>query len=230
MKQKLQKVADWHLWIHLFAMFVVFILLCLGVKFGLDFYTHHGQEVEVPNVVEMDFDKAKILLEERGLKIAVSDSGYNKRKPADCILAQLPDAKALVKSGRVIYVTVNSTSSPTIVIPDIIDNSSLREAEAKLTALGFKMLPPKRVDGEKDWVYGIISRGRRIGTGDRVSTDTPLMLMVGSGIVEEEEMTDEYIDVDVANEEEVLPVEEPATATHEVLTEEEKPDTHDRGN
>lgn len=200
MKQQIKKAADWRLWAHLLAMFVVIILLCFGVKVGLDFYTHHGREVEVPNVQEMNFDKAKILLEERGLRVVVSDSGYNKRKPADCILAQTPDAGVRVKQGRVIYVTVNSSSSPTVVIPDIIDNCSLREAEAKLIGLGFKMLPPKRVDGEKDWVYGIISRGRRVGTGDRISTESPLTLMVGSGNVESEEMED-YIDVDVVADE-----------------------------
>ena len=208
MKQQIKKAADWRLWAHLLAMFVVIILLYFGVKVGLDFYTHHGREVEVPNVQEMNFDKAKILLEERGLRVVVSDSGYNKRKPADCILAQTPDAGVRVKQGRVIYVTVNSSSSPTVVIPDIIDNCSLREAEAKLIGLGFKMLPPKRVDGEKDWVYGIISRGRRVGTGDRISTESPLTLMVGSGNVESEEMED-YIDVDVVADE--TPLEENVT-------------------
>ena len=213
MKQQIKKVADWHLWAHLLAMFVVIILLCFGVKVGLDFYTHHGREVEVPNVQEMNIDKAKVLLEERGLRVVVSDSGYNKRKPADCILAQAPDPGVRVKEGRVIYVTVNSSSSPTVVIPDIIDNCSLREAEAKLIGLGFKMLPPKRVDGEKDWVYGIICRGRRVGTGDRISTESPLTLMVGSGSVESEEM-EEYMDVDVV-EDEILLEENVTTPTPE---------------
>ena len=217
MKQQTKKVANWRLWMHLLAMFVVIVLLFFCVKFGLDIYTHHGQEVEVPNVMEMDFDKAKLLLEERGLRIMVSDSGYNKRKPADCILSQSPEASVRVKQGRVIYVMVNSASSPTVVIPDIIDNSSLREAEAKLTAMGFKMLPPKRIEGEKDWVYGIISRGRRVGTGDRVSTDAPLMLIVGMGGLENEEMEEDFVESDVMEDDIPLPEEEvPEAAPAEV--------------
>ena len=47
--------------------------------------------------------------------------------------------------------------------------------------MGFKLLPPKTVTGEKDWVYGILTRGRRLSTGDRVSIDTPLTLLIGSG-------------------------------------------------
>lgn len=140
----------------------------------------------------MSFDQAKLLLDEYDLNIQVADSGYNKRLPADCILAQMPGATAKVKAGHIIYVTVNSPSSPTVTIPDIIDNSSLREAEAKLAAMGFKLLPPKRIVGEKDWVYGIISRGRRVGTGDRVSTDAPLTLIVGTGGYEAEEDDMDY--------------------------------------
>ena len=48
-------------------------------------------------------------------------------------------------------------------------------------ALGFKLLPPQFVSGEKDLVYGILCRGRRVSTGDRVSIDAPLTLMIGNG-------------------------------------------------
>ena len=186
------KIADWRFWAHLLAMLLVMLLFCIGVKVGLDIYTRHGQEVAVPNLMNMSFDQAKLLLDEYDLNIQVADSGYNKRMPADCILAQMPGATAKVKAGHIIYVTVNSPSSPTVTIPDIIDNSSLREAEAKLAAMGFKLLPPKRIVGEKDWVYGIISRGRRVGTGDRVSTDAPLTLIVGTGGYEAEEDDMDY--------------------------------------
>ena len=186
------KIADWRFWAHLLAMLLVMLLFCIGVKVGLDIYTRHGQEVEVPNLMNMSFDQAKLLLDEYDLNIQVADSGYNKRMPADCILAQMPGATAKVTAGHIIYVTVNSPSSPTVTIPDIIDNSSLREAEAKLAAMGFKLLPPKRIVGEKDWVYGIISRGRRVGTGDRVSTDAPLTLIVGTGGYEAEEDDMDY--------------------------------------
>jgi beta-lactam-binding protein with PASTA domain len=148
----------------------------------------------------MDYDKARLLLEDYDLKISVADSGFNKKLPADIILAQTPGATAKVKAGHVVYVTVNSPSSPMVTIPDIIDNSSLREAEAKLAALGFHLLPPKEIVGEKDWVYGIISRGRRVGTGDRVSTDAPLTLIVGSGGFEgEEEGLEDYSDIRIDN-------------------------------
>ena len=175
------KFVSGYLWGNLLAMAVVIVALAFGVKIGLELYTHHGEGIKVPDLSMMTFEKAYQLLESDGLQIQVSDSGYNKRLPADCILAQTPGPGTEVKQGHVIYVTVNSPSSPSFAIPDIVDNSSYREAEAKLMALGFKLLPPKYVVGEKDWVYGIMSRGRRIGTGDVVSIGAPLTLLVGNG-------------------------------------------------
>ena len=66
-------------------------------------------------------------------------------------------------------------------MPDIADNSSLREAEARLTAMGFKLSPCEYVDGERDWVYGVKYRGKNIFGGDRIPIDAELTLQVGSG-------------------------------------------------
>ena len=175
---------------HLLAMVVVIVLLCLGVKFGLEWYTHHGEGIKVPKIEGMLYGNAYTLITEDGLNILVTDSGYNKKLPANIILAQSPGEGTLVKSGHTVYVTVNSPSSPTFPIPDLVDNSSYREAEAKLMAIGFKLLPPKLVPGEKDWVYGIISRGRRVSAGDMVSIEMPLTLMIGNGFYENDEDLD----------------------------------------
>lgn len=179
---------------NLVAMVVVIVLLCFGVKYGLEWYTHHGEGVKIPKVEGMTYENARMLLEQNGLNIMVSDSGYNKRLPANCILAQSPGEGTMVKDGHMIYVTVNSPSSPSFAIPDIVDNSSYREAEAKLMAIGFKLLPPKKVMGEKDWVYGIISRGRRVTTGDMVSIDSPLTLIIGSGTYDSEDEEIDYVE------------------------------------
>ena len=179
---------------NLLAMALVIVLLCFGVKYGLEWYTHHGKGIVVPKVEGMIYANAYTLVEQNGLNIMVTDSGYNKRLPANCILAQNPGEGTMVKEGHTIYVTVNSPSSPTFAIPDVVDNSSYREAEAKLMAIGFKLLPPKYVPGEKDWVYGIVSRGRRVSTGDMVSIDSPLTLMIGSGMYDSEEEDFDYVE------------------------------------
>lgn len=166
---------------NLIAMALVVILLIVGVNYGLDWYTHHGESIRVPNIEGMRITKAREMMEECGLEIVVTDSGYNKRLPADCVLTQSPGAGLTVKSGHTIYVTINSSNSPSVAIPDVVDNSSYREAEAKLISLGFKVLPPQYVTGEKDWVYGVSCNGRKVSTGERISIEQPLTLLVGSG-------------------------------------------------
>lgn len=192
-KDFFSKFTSLFLWGNLLAMVLVVIVLGLAVKYGLDAYTRHGEGVKVPKLEGMLYANASSLLEEDGLRIMVSDSGYNKKLAANCILAQSPGPGSFVKEGHVVYVTVNSPSSPTFAIPDVVDNSSFREAEAKLMALGFKLQPPQYVSGEKDWVYGILCRGRRVSTGDYVSIETPLTLLVGSGQYDSDEEID-YIE------------------------------------
>ena len=180
-KEFFGKFCSKFLFWNLIAMALVVILLVVGVNYGLDWYTHHGESIRVPNIEGMRITKARAMMEERGLEIVVTDSGYNKRLPADCVLTQSPGAGLTVKSGHTIYVTINSSNSPSVAIPDVVDNCSYREAEAKLISLGFKVLPPQYVTGEKDWVYGVSCNGRKVSTGERISIEQPLTLLVGSG-------------------------------------------------
>ena len=144
---------------NLLAMLLVVIALMFSVKYGLDWYTHHGEGIKVPKVEGILYSEAYNKITAEGLNIIISDSGYNKRLPADCILSQNPGPGTMVKAGHTVYVSVNSPSSPSFAIPDVVDNSSYREA----------------------WVYGILCQGRRVATGDHVSIDSPLTLMIGSG-------------------------------------------------
>ena len=192
-KEFFGKFASGFLWGNILAMVLVVVALAFGVKYGLDTYTHHGEGIEVPKIEGMVYQNARAMMEERGLNVVVTDSGYNKRLPAGSILLQNPGPGMKVKAGHTIYVTVNSPSSPTFAIPDVVDNSSYREAEAKLVAIGFKLDAPQQVEGEKDWVYGILCRGRRVSTGDRISIDSPLTLLIGNGHYSSDEEID-YIE------------------------------------
>lgn len=177
----INKFKSKYLWGNLLAMVVVVILLCVGVKFGIDLYTHHGESIVIPDIRHKSFADAERILDDAGLQIEVSDTGYVRNLPPDCILEQTPGAGECVKAGHVIYVTINADHTPTLTIPDVIDNSSLREAMAKLTAMGFKLGAPQYIPGEEDWVYGILVKGRHVVAGDKVSIDDVLTIQVGNG-------------------------------------------------
>ena len=169
---------------------MVVVLLCLGVKFGIDLYTHHGEEIAVPDVRHKAFSDASSVLEDVGLKVVVKDTGYVKTLAPDCILDQTPAPGEKVKSGRIVYVTINSPHTPTLTLPDVIDNSSLREAMAKLTSMGFKLGAPEYVAGERDWVYGITVKGRHVVAGDKISVEETLIIQVGNGLRDDTDSVD----------------------------------------
>lgn len=183
-KEFFNKLMSRYLWGNIAAMLGVVILMCAGVKFGIDIYTHHGEAISVPDIKHKKFADAEHILNELGLQIVVTDTGYVKTLPPDCVLEQSPAPGEKVKSGHVIYVTINSSHSPTLAIPDVIDNSSYREAKAKLIAMGFKIGEPKFVSGEKDWVYGILVGGQSVSAGDRVPVDARLTILVGDGMID----------------------------------------------
>lgn len=187
------KFKSRYLWGNLAAMAILTIAIALGVRYGIDIYTHHGESIAVPDVRYKTFANAERILADRGLHIVVSDTGYVKTLPPDCILEQTPAAGMHVKSGRVIYVVVNASHTPTIALPDIIDNSSLREALSKLSAMGFKLAMPQYISGEKDWVYGVLVKGRHVVAGDRISIEDSLVIQVGNGLRDSTEMVD-YVD------------------------------------
>lgn len=188
-----KKIFSGRLWANLGLMFIVVVALCLCVKFGIDLYTHHGEEIQIPNVKHLLYADAEHILESKGLRIVVSDTGYVKSLTPDCVLEQSPEAGQLVKPGRTIYVVINSSSSPMLTIPDIIDNCSYREARAKLIAMGFKVGEAEYIPGEKDWVYGLKAQGHNVQNGQRISVNDILIIQVGDGM---RDMSDSIIYAD----------------------------------
>ena len=180
-KNFFKKIISPYLWLNLLAMGVIVLLLSLGLKYGLDLYTHHGQTVEVPSILHKTYNEAEDMLDQVHLKIVVSDTDYVKTLPPDCVLEQSPLEGDIVKPGRIVYVKINASQTPRRPLPDVIDNCSMRDAQSKLQALGFRLADPEYIPGEREWVYGIKCQGRQLSAGDRVSIEDQLVMQVGDG-------------------------------------------------
>lgn len=173
--------ANKFFWLNIIAMIIVIVAVAFAALKGIDVYTRHGEAVVVPDVKGMKVGEAEKMLRNHGLQCIVSDSNYVKNKPAGIILDLSPVAGQKVKEGRVIYLTINTLDIPLRVVPDVADNSSVRQAQAKLLAAGFKLTDNQRVTGEKDWVYGVKYQGRELRIGDKAPIGATLTLMVGDG-------------------------------------------------
>ena len=166
-------------WLNLIAMPVVVIAVIFGVLHWLDDYTHHGQSIIVPNVKGLPLKQAEAEFTKKSLKTVVVDSNFVKGMPAGAVLEQKPSSGAKVKTGRTIYLTINTAEMPKVAIPDIIDNSSYRQAEARLRALGFKLTAPEIISGEKDWVYAVKYLEKELTNGEKIPREAVLTLIIG---------------------------------------------------
>lgn len=167
-------------WLNIIGMVVVILAAIGGTLFWLDAYTHHGQSYLVPNVKHKSLEQAQLLLHNQNMQGVVVDSTYVKELSPGIILEQKPEGGMRVKEGRTIYLTINTREVPRVRIPDIIDNSSVRQAAAKLKAMKFKLTEPELVPGEQDWVYGIKYRGKSLKSGDKVPFEAVLTLCIGN--------------------------------------------------
>ena len=168
------------------GMILVVVLFFFGTLAFIDFYTLHGEEVEVPKLTGVSEQIAYSKLKALGLKAEVRDTGYVHKAAPFEVLEQSIKPGTKIKPGRTIYLTINSNGSKRIELPDLADNCSRREAEDKLKTRGFKLGATEFIIGDPDWVYEVKVNGKTVKAGTRISVDLPITLVVGKGGLEDE--------------------------------------------
>lgn len=177
--------------------FWINVVLALGLLFcipviafnTLDSYTNHGEKVSVPSVIGKSFFEATQTLDKSGFVGVITDSVYKKSAKPGSVIEQMPKSGTLIKSGRIVYLTVNLNGEPLVKLPDLVGNSSYREAEIVLKSLGFKLTAPQYVEGaDKDQILRIKQGKREVHTGESISRERALTLYVGAGEIEEDSL------------------------------------------
>lgn len=129
-------------WTNAIIAFVAFIIVGFLIFKSFNFFTNHGNELEVPNLIGMPYEEAKKELENRGFKVETVDSLYELPegvKEADFgdVIMQNPKPNIKVKKGRRFYLVIRTSTPPMVEMPDLI-NLSLRQAISTLEARGLK--------------------------------------------------------------------------------------------
>ncbi len=168
-------------WINILSILVVAIILVFITFKGLDLYTRHGEEIVVPDAKGMRIEQAKLLFHSKNLECMVADSTYVNTQPAGTIIDHVPTAGQKVKKEKTIYLTINTRNTPLVSVPDVANNSSVRQARAQILAAGFKLTGEEFVNGALDWVYDVKYNGRILGQHDKVPVGATLTLVVGNG-------------------------------------------------
>lgn len=159
---------------------VVFLIIYFGLLW-VDGYVNHGEEVEVPDLRRMHVEDAKAELRSKGFSLEIHRYDYRAGAVQDEVLEQSPKQNTMVKEGRKVYVVLNTTQKPKQSVPGVIDNCSLREAQARISAAGFVVAAIDTVAGEKDWVYELRYKNRQLSNGEAIPQGSAVTIVIGSG-------------------------------------------------
>ena len=180
-------------WVNIVMMVLIIVAMPVGALYMLDSFTHHGEKIEVPNVLGKSLYDAETMLKDRGLVALVVESVYDKSAPRGSVLEQSPKSGYEVKGVRMVYLTVNLKGEPMAQVPDVVGHGSLREAVALLQSLGFKLTAHKPVLGRpKDLVLGVKQGTRDVHAGETIPRDRPLTLVIGGGEIDSTMYEDEF--------------------------------------
>lgn len=162
---------------------VGFILLMAVIYFYiyLPGITNHGESITVPNLEGMQTEQLGEFLTKHDLRYTVDDSAYSEKYPPLSVLRQFPRAGAKVKENRMIYISVNRVTPPTLPIPDLVDRSLinaevvLKSNELKRGRILFEASPFLNLVKEMRY------QGKPITAGTRLPKGAIIDLVVGDG-------------------------------------------------
>ncbi len=148
--------------------------------------TGYGKSEKVPSVVGQHIIAAQKILEESGFEVVLQDSVYVDSIAKQAVIKQSPEADAVVKTGRTIYLTINRTIPPQVEMPDLT-GFSIRSAEMYLQSLGLKLgFVTYRPDIARNAVLEQLWNGMPIKPGTKIAIGSQIGFVLGSGVGGEE--------------------------------------------
>ena len=179
LKSILEVLKVKRLWIHVLAIAAAILLSIFIVSWWLGSYTHHGQELVMPDYIGTQLDKAQIHAEDKTFEIIVTDSLFIVGKSGGEILNQTPTADSKVKEGRKIFVTVSKHDADQIPVAKLpILYGKNYERKKKELKQGYE-LKSKVVDysydpGPANHILSVIYNGDTIITKNGRKNDVSL--------------------------------------------------------
>ncbi len=169
-----------------FVNLLVAVLLVVLIVFlffnSLDWITHHNDDVSVPSVTGKNITDATQLLEAQGFGVEVVDSVYIDTAAKAAVIRQSPDAAAIVKKNRTVYLTVNRTLAPVVEMPDL-RGFSFQSAQMYLQSLSLRLGDTTyRPDIARNSVLEQQLNGKTVAPGTKVSMGSSITLVLGDGV------------------------------------------------
>ncbi len=160
---------------------IALVIIIIEVAFlSLKGYTHHGDEIIVPDFVGLNCDS---VLEKHAdeFNFIILDSVYTRTSPEGSVFQQDPLPNSKVKKGRNLYVVKVSEAPEKVMMPNL-RNLSLRQAMVILKSNGLKVAELEFVEHfAKNAVVNQIFKDEIIEPGSEIIKGSELKLLVGYG-------------------------------------------------
>jgi eukaryotic-like serine/threonine-protein kinase len=174
------------LWVNILVGVVLSIIILLIFLQSLDWMTMHGKTLTIPSVMGKSYTEAVKVLEDQGFDVMIQDSIYNDTAAPLLVLRQFPEADATVKRNRTVYLTINRAIPPLIEMPNL-EGLSFRSAEVAITQYGLNLADTVyRNHFARNAVLEQQLDGERIKPGTKVHMGSEIVLVLGSGVGEEQ--------------------------------------------
>lgn len=160
---------------------VILLIAVIYFYIYLPAVTNHGESITVPDLTGMQTEELDSFLAEHDLRYSVNDSAYSSEFPPLTVLRQFPKAGSKVKENRMIYISLNRVTPPTLPMPDLVDRS-LINAEVVLKS---NELVRGRILYEPSPFQNLVKEmrydGKLISPGTRIQKGAVIDLIVGDG-------------------------------------------------
>lgn len=177
----LKSFFNWKVLLNILLAAVVFVGLIWLTFRWLEYHTKHGEEIPVPNVMNMSVHNAINAIEDAGLSYEVDSLQFNPKFKPFQVLGIYPKPGSRVKGGRPIRITVNPRSWAKVTIPDVLDRYkglAFRQLEQVGLKIGDTIYEPNI---QRDAVIRMQMSGQVIKPGMQVPRFSVIDLIIGTG-------------------------------------------------
>ena len=128
-------LASRTLWLTVLAIMAATVVALLLVSAGLNWYTNHGQRLEVKEYVGLTIEAADEAIDDDDFRMAIIDSLYLVDQAPGIVLTQDPPAGSYVKEDRRIYLTVTKSVPDMVTLPPLAGTYDLSAYQRKLSLI-----------------------------------------------------------------------------------------------
>jgi len=159
-----------------------FVVAFIALNIYLKKFTEHGVTVTVPNIIGVQTDEAIKVIEDGGFAYVILDTVFDDNVDKGAIVEQNPGPESLVKNGRTIYLTVNSTQDELISMPQFT-GLSIRQVNSLAESYGLVIGNLRYVpDIAVNVVIKQMYEGDDIAPGSKIKKGSKIDLILGLGL------------------------------------------------